>query len=441
MSNQTIVNGSEVSGNIFGQLNLTPRQIYEQVVMTQPAYDMGKAAIPKLMDIYGTSASIKSGSRTWDIPRMSNQFKKANVQSRTGEGTSYLQVTLTDPTYNAIAVNTLVQDPSSGTFAKVVNMANGQMTLEFDSNSGSSATVFGSSDFANGALISPRGVVGNNVTRQSTSGSYSIPDIESYPIGTWDYNCEMLLDDLKRQTYIVNLNGTNYYAKVKQMEVLNEMYTRFYAYNYSDAKAISSDLTPRSPSLINQIKTYAPNNVIGKSKPEMNLSEFEDVATEFIRNGSINSNHIIVLGGLDYMKNIFRILRGYVTTAGTNNVLGGAAVKGLDVKHYEILGVTFSFMLDPFLENQNIFGSTRSNSAMWIDSAKVQLQTGALAAPIYQVYNAIDGLHAWNVEGGIDINGNPIQSGSNNQLMVQTNYHMEGSWFLANPKAALYHKY
>ena len=154
MSNQTPVNGNTSSVNIFDAVNLTPRQIERQTVMTQPDFEMGRAAIPLVMSNYGDVSSIQAGKRVWEIPRMSNQFKKANVQTTSGTGTNVLQVTLTDPSYNAIPAGTLVQDPSSGTLANVVNIANGQMTLVFDSNSSTSATTFSSTDFVSGALIS-----------------------------------------------------------------------------------------------------------------------------------------------------------------------------------------------------------------------------------------------------------------------------------------------
>jgi hypothetical protein len=441
MSNQTIVNGNTSSVNIFSALDLTPRQIERQTVMTQPAFAMGQAAIPLVMSNYGDVSSIKSGSRLWEIPRMSNQFKKANVQATSGTGTTVLQVTLTDPNYNAIPQGTLVQDPTSGTLATVVNISNGQMTLVFDSNSNSSATTFATTDFTTGALISPRGSVGNNSTRQDIEGSYTIPEIDAYPIGTWDRTCTMSLEELKRETYIAAVDGTNYYAKNKQMEVLNEMYTQFYAYMYSDAKGITNDLTPRSPSLINQIKTYAPNNIVSKSRATITLSEFQSTAKEFIRNGSLQSDNIMIFGGLDYLENIYDILKPYVFNAGTTNVLGGSIVKGLDVQYYKMLGKTFTFMLDMFTENANIFGRTRTNSALWVDAAKVTLQNGTMTSPIYKVYNAIDGLHAWNVNGGCDINGNLVKQGSTKQLSASTEFRMEGSWILANPKATLYHSF
>jgi len=441
MSNQTIVNGNTSSVNIFSALNLTPRQIERQTVMTQPSFAMGQAAIPLVMSNYGDVSAIKAGSRVWGVPRMSNQFKKANVQTTTGTGTTVLQVTLTDPTFNAIPQGTLVQDPSTGTLATVVNIANGQMTLVYDSNSSSTATTFSSSDFVSGALISPRGSVGNNSTRQDVEGSYTVPEIDEYPIGTWDRTCTMSLEELKRETYIAAVDGTNYYAKNKQLEVLNEMYTQFYAYMYSDSKALFSDNTPRSPSLINQIKTYAPNNIVGKSKASINLSEFQSTAKEFVRNGSLQSETILIFGGLDYLENIYDILKPYIFTAGTANVVGGSFVKGLDAQSYKMFGKTFTFVLDMFAENQNVWGRTRSNSALWVDGAKVKLQNGSMASPIYKVYNAIDGLHAWNVNGGCDINGNLVKEGSTKQLSASTEFRMEGSWVIANPKAALYHSF
>lgn len=439
MSNQTIVNGNNSSVNIFSALDLTPRQIERQTVMTQPSFAMGQAAIPYVMSNYGEAASIKAGSRVWEVPRMGNQFKKANVQTSSGAGTSVLQVTLTESGFNAIPQGTLVQDPNTGTMANVVNIANGQMTLVFDSGA-SSATTFSASDFASGALISPRGSVGNNSTRNSVEGSYTIPEIDAYPIGTWDRNCTMTLEELKRETFIAAVDGTSYYAKNKQMEVLDEMYTQYYSYVYTDAKAIFNDNTPRSPSLINQIKTFAGNNIVPKSA-KMPLSEFQSVAKEFVRNGSLNSEQILIFGGLDYLENIYDILKPYIFTAGTSNVVGGSAVKGLDVQSYKMFGKTFTFMLDMFVENQNLWGRTRSNSAIWVDSAKVKLQNGSMAAPIYKVYNSIDGLHAWNVNGGCDINGNLVKNGVNNQLEATTNFRMEGSMIIANPKAALYHSF
>ena len=441
MSNQTIINGNTSSVNIFDALNLTPRQIERQTVMTQPAYAMGQAKIPLAMSNYGESSAFKSGSRTWDIPRMNNQFKKANVQSSTGATTSVLQVTLTDPIFNAIPAGTLVQDPTSGTYATVSNAANGQLTLVYDTNANSSGTTFAATDFATGNLISPRGVVGNISTRQEVEGTYTIPEIDSYQIGSWDKTCTMSLEELKTQTYIASVDGTDYYAKNKQLEVLNEFYTSHYAYLYSDAKGVTSATSPRTPSLINQIKTFAPNNIVMKSQADITLSEFESTAKEFVRNGSLNSNEILVFGGLDYLSNMYNILRPYILTAGKDNVLGGDLVKGLDVQYYQAFGLTFKFVLDMFVENQNIWGRTRSNSAMWVDASKVQLQNGSMAAPIYKVYKAVDGLHAWNINGGSDINGNLVKTGSTGQLAASTQFHMEGSYIIANPKAALYHSF
>jgi hypothetical protein len=130
-----------------------------------------------------------------------------------------------------------------------------------------------------------------------------------------------------------------------------------------------------------------------------------------------------------------------VFQAGDTNVVGGKEVKGLDVQSYKMFGVTFKFMRDKFVENQNIWGRTRTNSALWVDGAKVKLQNGSYTSPIYKVYNAIDGLHAWNINGGCDINGNLVKQGSTKQLSASTEFRMEGSWIIANPKAALYHSF
>jgi hypothetical protein len=441
MSNQIIINGNELSTNIFEKDGLVPRQIEENVVLTQPNFAMGQSKIPLVMSAYGEMSSKKIGSMIYEIPRKGNAFISQTVQSSTGSGTNILQVTFSDTNFKGIPVGKLVQDPATGTNATVVAVGAGTMTLAYGDNANSSSTTFASTDFAAGNLVSPRGAVTNLNIRQEVDSSYIVPAIDRYPIGIFGGDTTIYLQDTKRQTYIAAANGKKYYALIKQMEGLDRMYTEYYAYMYGDNKAIFDTATPRPQSLINQIKTFAPQNIRQKSQANISLSEFESTILEFKRNGSLRGDKLLCFCGLDYANNLYNILRFYGTTAGTNNVIGKTAIQGLDVTEYKAFGLTINIVVDMFLENNKVFGRTRSNSAIWVDASPVLLEDGSTHAPIYSVYNTVDGLHGWNVNGGFDIYGNPVQTGSTSQTSASTHYYMEKNMIIGNPNAALYHAF
>ncbi len=440
---EIIINPNELGANIFEKAGLVPRQVEQDVIMTQPAFSMSQSTLTKVMAAYGTNmTSKKVGSRYYEIPRKGNPFISQPVQTVvSGVGTTTLSIQFADTTFNGIAPNTLVTDPATGTLATVVSIGQGTAILQYSDNA-NGATTFTTADFASGNLVSPRGVVNNNQIRKVSNSSYIVPSLDGYPIGVWSGDCEIFLDDTKRKTYITNVNGTNYYALIKQQEMINEVYTRYNAYYYGDYQGIRSDTSPRSPSLINQIKTFAPQNIRPKSQPKISLSELESIIKEWARNGSLRSNKVFCFAGYDYLQNVYEILRFYGTTAGTTNVIGTDAINGLDVRYYEAFGLKIYFILDMFLENQKVWGGTgRSNSAIWIDSSPVMLENGDTMAPVYNVHNAYDGFHAWNVNGGFDINGNPVQEGATSQTSASSHIYFEKTMIIGNPNASLFHFY
>lgn len=439
------VSPSQNAANVFEQQGFTPRQVEQMVILKAPVFEAnGKtfnSVMPGLMAKYGETSWTLSGNYKYSLPRRGISYPITQTNGTPTYSNSDLTVTfnVSDPTYSNIGVGSLVKDLTTNTNATVIAVSAGLITAQYDSNSSGSQTAFDTSDdFANGHNIQYLGIVNDNVNRQVPNGQTTLPNLDQYIIGKWDEKATIKSIDAKRKTYFNSDLGTPYYAMQVEVEALNRLYTAYYLYMYGDNVQVDNASKPRSMSFINQLKTFGSECIVPKNGA-ISLADFEDLIIQYKRKGGNTSDSVYLCGGMSYNANISRILRDkYVQYPGKENVVGGADVIGLDVPFYQVCGMKVMPVIDMFLEHP-AWGGTRSDTAFWIDAAPVPTGQGKMMSPIMDVYNEWEGLHQWDVPGGVDRNGNPIARGTNGQLACDVNFDLQQTKIITNVEGALYH--
>ncbi len=438
---------NQTAQSIFAADGFTPRMVEQAVIIKQPAY--WSSVMPKLIYEFNaqntgsgaglsmTKPSNSSFNRMVSIPRIDNTFPACVSKSVSLNAT----VLLSDPAYFNISAGSTVNDTITNATGLVIGSAEGTLTIQFTDNTNGNTT-FSASDFVAGNTISFLGNVDNTISRQSVATQFTVPELDQYVIGRWGGFCELTLESIKLKTYFKNSMGTEFFALQKDYETIGTMNSAMMKYYYGNFAQNTSTATPRSGSWIWQIQNFG--GMTEPVSPNETLATFEAKVLDYKRQGTNRSGKVVIVGGGQRILTIQQLLRPYILQAGTTNVVGGAAVKGLGIKEYNCAGLDIVLVQDPFLENKNMWGtdattgkSTRTNTSLWFDPSPVQSLNGDLPC-VMDYYYSVDGLHRQTVPGLIDDKGNLVSTGANGKASCAVNYIMEQTKIITNPGAWMY---
>lgn len=438
---QQFANPNQNLQSIFDMENLIPAQVEQLIPKIAPAYQ--RPVLSKLIDQLGTGATQKSGNVIFNIYRQPNDYRSSTIQSQSTSGNNIV-LTLTGDSINALTPDLLVASESGCIATVVSNSGNGTIVLRFYSNPNGNTSFDTGVDFLNGQQVSSRGTLGNYNNRLVSPTPFSLPVQYQNYISQWDAKTEITFTDANNKTWVSTPYG-NYYALQKEAQTLQFMMQEYNTYMLSDMPAVADQNRPMGASVVNQIKTMG-GLAIPLSSP-LTIQAFRDAARQYKAKGGFTTDEVVVTCGSQYLGDIQEDLQSYVLTAGTNNVVGGASVMGLNIMEYGFEGLRFKFIVDPFLDNQRAFGtdlstgfSKRSRSAIWMATERVKTENGGdLPFVVDYYYGPTTDITRQEVVGMTDSRGNYVKQGANGQKSAEVNFTLNKTTQLMNPAACLTH--
>jgi len=426
---------------IFDLSNLQPAAVEMLIPKMQPRYQ--RPVLSKLIDQLGQGATQRRNTnQKFTIFRQPNDYRAATIQTRTSSG-SNLTLALTGAGVNAFTKDLLVVS-STGCIAEVVSANSGTVVLRFYANPNGN-TSFASTDFAQGQLVSSRGTLGDQNSREVAPTPFSMPQSYVNYISQWDAKAIITFNDANTETWVTSPYG-KFYAMQKEVQAMQYMMVEYNAAMYSDMPAVANNNKPMGASPINQIKTMG-----GLAIPisgTITLAAFRDAARQYIAKGGFVGDEVVIICGSQYLGDLQEGgLDAYVLTAGTNNVVGGSKVMGLNIFEYGFQGLRFKFIVDPFLDNQLIWDtdpstgfSRRSRTAIWMSTDRVKTENGGDLPFVCDYYfgNTSD-IVRQIVPGMINERGLYITQGANGKKECEINFSLNKTTQIMNPAAGLTH--
>jgi len=427
--------------DVYALNDVKYRYVESLVAWMNPAFR--RSELSKLAAQLGKPVQKETGNRLIEMYRQAYDYPMATIAGRTASG-SDLVLTFTDSTFNSIVVDSMVQ-ANNGTLGVVKSVAQGSMTIGFLVNpNNSSATAFAAGDFAAGEFVVTNGNIGDTRDRKNPIAIDPQPLRFTNIIGQKDASVTLNFDDLKTKTWLP-FNGKQYFAFSKLQYNMEQFLREYDKHMLSDVPAIYDSQKPVSGSLIWQIRTQG-----GIDRPftTLNKAEFLAAADDFRNTGGNTSNEVLIVCGSGYLAQLQQtVFENFVLTAGTNNVVGGVKVKGIDVVEYAYAGFNFKFLVDRFLDQPvwtptTIYQSPskRSFSALWMSTGSVPSTNGGMLPFICEYYfgNKAD-VAIQTVNGMIDKNGNYVENGSNGKKAVTYNMTLDKTTVLSNPTSCMFH--
>jgi hypothetical protein len=436
-------NNNEPLMSVFDAIGINDKAIENLVPQLSPQFQ--RPVLSKILDqIEGGTQKIKSKNRLFRIYRQENDYPYATIQSTVSIGGA-LQITLNETEFAAIAEGNAVY-AQSGAIGKVVAKQPGKITVTFVANP-SGATSFNTAvDFVASEGVIDGGDIGSLINRTTKETIFSLPDESKNIIGTMNASAYITFEDVNTYGYLKNVNGTQYYALQKEVQAIQRLNQQYVKRQLSNTPPVFSGSEPIGASLLNQILTMGGTAVPLASTATFTEDDLINTIQTYTAAGGFTSDEILVMGGPDYIANWQKALKGYLTTAGKNNTLGGDSISGINIFEYGFQGLNFKVVADPVLGNQRMWGtasngrSARSNSAIWMNTAPVKTEqnvTMPFATSRYFGNNA--DIQRWIVPGSMDEKGNPVKQGANGKKGCQIEFTWDKQDQLSNPRACLYH--
>ncbi len=427
--------------SIFDMDNLIPAQVEQLIPKMNPAFQ--RPVISKLIDNMGIGAVQNVGNVIFNVYRQPNDFPSSSIQSQSLAGGN-LTLTLSGDSINALQPDMLVQG-SSGCVATVIsNNGNGQVVLKFFSNPNGNTAFDSAADFLAGQIASYRGTLGNQQNRQVSNMPFVLPTQFQNYVSQWDAKTTVTFNDAHTKTYVSTPAG-NFYALQKEVQTMGFMMQGYSAYMLNDMPKVANSNRPMGASIVNQIKTMGGLSV-PLSSP-LTIQAFRDAARLYKASGGFITDEVVVTCGSQYLGDIQEDMASYVLTSGTNNVVGGSEVLGLNITTYGFEGLKFKFIVDPFLDNKRIFGidpatgfSRRSRSAIWMATERVQTENGGTLPFVVDYYfGSTSDIARQEVVGMTNSRGEYVKQGANGQKAAEVNFSVNKTTQLMNPSGCLTH--
>jgi hypothetical protein len=435
-------NPNEPLMSVFDAIGINDKAIENLVPQLSPQFQ--RPVLSKILDqIEGGTQKIKSKNRLFRIYRQDNDYPSATIQQSTLVGGA-MQLILNENDFTAIAEGNAVY-ALSGTIGKLVSKSEGRMVLSFVSNP-NGATAFSATDFLAGEEVIDGGDIGNLINRLTKETILSLPDESKNIIGTMNASAYITFEDVNTYGYLQSVGGTQYYALQKEVQAIQRLNQQYVKRQLSNTPAVFSGTEPMGASLLNQVLTMGGTPVPLAPTASFTEQDLQNAIQAYTAAGGFTSNEVLVMGGPDYIANWQNALKGYLTTAGTNNTIGGASITGINIMEYGFQGLVFKVVQDAVLGNKRMWGtagngrSARSNSALWTNTSPVKTEQNITMPFATSRYfgNTAD-IQRWIVPGNMDEKGNPVKQGANGKKGCQIEFTWDKQDAFSNPRASLYH--
>lgn len=316
----------------------------------------GYNVVDLIVSKVASSRRIVGKDGVFQKPIMGISVVQAQVASSAING-SVLRVNFVDPTYDKFRLTEVVSDGTANDFmGRVINKGPGFVELEIAPN-GSGATSWAAATGAFAANTYATAMWNSQVNRGSTNmeSLYEYPQYVTNQTSIMRENVELYRRDAS-QTW-VEFQGDFWYSAqdmIMMQRIARAMEYRS-LFSYFGSTAGPGGTVNYSMGLKASIKD--PNRG-GVYKALANLPTQGDVES-FFNDIADRQNaadvEINMLVGRGLLNRIQGFTSQYIQYAGQANTFGGASVKGLDVRQYNINGVAVNLIHAPILNDRTRF--------------------------------------------------------------------------------------
>lgn len=414
MSEFVLGAGATFENSLLFQLMET-NSIREWVVTRQSAFQ-------QVMNVFETlngfsATKVRSDARTFKMPYLPDLSISAVIKTG-GRSTvgSNLRLEWTDASYDGFLNDNMVEG-SNGTYGIVVDHGAGYVVVKLH-YSASGNTTFQLADFAAGTQVTYIQDVSKGVTDSKESRKY-VPLEEYNVIGQQRYTLNLTREDLSRKT-AVKVNGQPYWQH-SAMDL-------FMRHDVKNQMALGIWKSP----YVNKQDQWSSGGIKWQIENQGGMRETYDgtftedtmlqIATNARERGTGTTEFFVpcgsrLLGSLQKFSS-----SKYIQYAGTQNTVGGAEVKGINVETFKCLGIDFKFqnwdvLNNPRLNPEGVSATTgqlkSSYTGLFLDTSPVQT-VGYGEQPFVTPYSYGPQSYGTTiVEGTCDFMGNYLKKGSN----------------------------
>jgi len=316
----------------------------------------GYNVVDLIVSKVASSRRVVGKDGVFSKPIMGISVVQAQVASSAAAGALW-RVNFVDPTYDKFRLTEVVTDGTANdTMGRVVNKGPGFIELEIAPNGSGASTWAGiTTPFAAGTFATA--MWNSQVNRGSTNmeSLYEYPQYVTNQTSIMRENVELYRRDAS-QTW-VEFQGDFWYSAqdmIMMQRIARAMEYRA-LFSYFGQTAGAGGQVNYSMGLKASIKD--PNRG-GVYKPLANLmtqADFESFINDIADRQNAAEVEINMLVGRGFLKAVQGFTSQYIQYAGQANTFGGASVKGLDVRQYNINGVAVNLIHAPILNDRTRF--------------------------------------------------------------------------------------
>lgn len=310
-------------------------------------------------------------------------------------GNGSLTVTFTDPTYNLFRLNRVVLD-SNNFEGRVISTSPGTVTIE---PLGNPAVFVAATHFASG-FIKDGWDASINMGSTGSTPLYEYPDYvfnyTSISRGTTDWFRRNM-----NQTWVrtskdgkfwwssIDVNAITQFAK--DIEIKSWEGVR------SQTTSLNGGVVNQSGGLLWAIKDPVRGGVVKPMSNNPTKADLEDFIMEVAARQAVPNVKLIGLAGQGMMANIqTNMTQDFIIHSGTYNTFGGATVSGIDVREYQIAGVSLAIIPCTYFNDRERFpelstipgviGTKRGNDLVILDEGMFPVIGGGEAPALERCY-------------------------------------------------------
>lgn len=381
MAQKTVVSGLSLYNNLLVRGLNAPE--WQKTII---ASDFGFNKIQTLTNIMNKNQSEGISDFKVNVPYVGSTSIANTVNGASVIAGTNLVVTFTQPD-NRFRVNDQVMD-SNYVKGRVISTTANSITIEPVSVAAWNAAT----NFTNGMNVSDLGDVSGLGTTTGKTSLTVAPDTDFAVLRkTRDSYDQNIRDRVK--TY-VQYDPSGKYWWSSQQEFLLKRFARS-----QELAIVFDDRVENSVSDFNTtggIRWSAVNNG-GTYMPlssEITEADLQNFMEQFLNNFAAAQKKVIFYCGRRALMTMQNFLKANVITAGTNNVFGGASVKGYDLYMYKIAGLEvtleyYPLFDDPLFSNQisSITGAPKmSSTIMAVDVTPADSGNGMGSVPVIKQY-------------------------------------------------------
>lgn len=290
-------------------------------------------------------------------PVMGVERVVAQVATVTTTSNTALTLTFTDPNYNLFRLGETVTDgTAANNLGRVTSVAPGTIVLE---PAGNAVTAGG----------------WNSVTSPFAAGTYAFSAFNSsgnrLSNGTVSmYETPYYVDDytavIRESIQIASRDMFQTYAKVNEKDGFWWSAQDKMAINRFIRQKCNRAYLSQGGNIANSTYQGAVNYTVGLKAAiqdpirggvyqaltnPMTQGDFENFISQISDRQAVSNTHLTLLMGRGALRQIQSFVSPYIQYGGDTNTFGGKEVKGLDVKKYNIAGISCDFIMDPVLND------------------------------------------------------------------------------------------